>query len=446
MHARDANIVYLTAGAGGMFCGSCLHDNALSAAMKDAGHDVQLVATYTPIRTDGPDVSVDHVLFGGINVYLQQKIPLLRYLPQALDHFLDSPKLIRRMTSGSMNTDAKTLGSLAVSMLKGKTGNQRKEVARMVRWLSLAAPDVLIFSNILIGGSIAEIKRAIGKPVIVTLQGDDVFLDSLLPKYREQSLQLIRQIAQNVDAFVVHSSFYRDHISDYLGIDAAKFHVTPLGLDTHPFEQMLGVHHCDDLSQPRAGEAFTILYLARLAPEKGLHHLVDGFIELRKRPGFENVKLKIAGWQSDQWKDYTDSQWAKLEAASLTGDVENLGSIDASQKYALLQSADLFSVPADFQEPKGLYALEAMAAGVPVLAPASGAFPEMMDATGGGMLTVPGSTSSWADAVEILLTDHARRYQLGQQGQQAVHLDRNAAVMARDMAAVIEKVLSELPK
>jgi len=178
-----------------------------------------LVSTYTPIRTDEQDVSVDHVLFGGLNVYLQQKVPLLRFLPAAMDRFLDNPTLIRRVTEKAMNTDPKTLGKLAVSMLKGTLGNQRKEVFQMVKWLELAKPDVLIFTNALIGGCIPELKRQLNVPVIVTLQGDDVFLDSLLPKFRQRCLDLIKTNSEHVDGFIVHSEFYRDYMADYFSID-----------------------------------------------------------------------------------------------------------------------------------------------------------------------------------------------------------------------------------
>ena len=438
---QDPKIIYLTAGAGGMYCGSCMHDNALATALKNAGWDVQLVATYTPIRTDDKDVSVDHVLFGGVNVFLQQKIPLFRYLPEVLDHFLDSPKLIRRLTEKAVNTDPKTLGTLAVSMLKGSTGNQRKEVHRMSKWLSLNKPDVLIFSNILIGGALPELKKRLNIPVLVTLQGDDVFLDSLLPQYKKQCLQLIRKVAAEVDGFIVHSQFYADYISEYLGIPEDKFHVTPLGIDTKPFWNFHEIQHAPP--ERHADDPFKIGYLARLAPEKGLHHLVDGFIELKKRPGTEHVKLKIAGWQSDQWSDYTDQQWQKLAAADLESDYENCGSPDRRAKLELLKTLDVFSVPTDFLEPKGLYALEALAAGVPVVLPAHGAFPEMIDATGGGILVPPKNPRAWADAIESLIRKPDHRLTLSQQGQQAVHLYRNSASMAASTGEVIRNVLEK---
>ena len=436
---QDPKIIYLTAGAGGMYCGSCMHDNALAMALKDAGWDVQLVATYTPIRTDDTDVSVDHVLFGGVNVYLQQKIPLFRFLPSVLDRFLDNPKLIRRLTEKAVNTDPKTLGSLAVSMLKGATGNQRKEVRRMTKWLSLAKPDVLVFSNILIGGALPELKKRLNVPVLVTLQGDDVFLESLLPQYKKQCLQLIRKVAEEVDGFIVHSKFYADYISEYLGISEDKFHVTPLGIDTAPFWEFQEIHHASP--QEHADDSFEIGYLARLAPEKGLHHLVDGFIELKKRPGTERVKLTIAGWQSDQWNDYTSQQWQKLAAAGLESDYKNCGSPDRSAKLELLKTLDVLSVPTEFLEPKGLYALEALAAGVPVVLPAHGAFPEMIDATGGGILVPPKNSHAWADAIERLINRPDDRLTFSQRGQQAVHLYRDSAAMAASTGGVIRNVV-----
>ena len=376
----DANIIYLTAGAGGMFCGSCLHDNALAAALTKSGWQVQLVPTYTPIRTDESDVSVDHVLFGGLNVYLQQKIPLFRHLPAWVDSFLDHPGLIRRVTASAMNTDAKTLGSLAHSMLQGEKGNQRKEVRRVCTWLESQNPSLLVFSNILIGGCIESIKRQIKVPVLVTLQGDDVFLDSLLDPWRSRCIDRIRQIAESVDGFIVHSDFFRDYMADYFSIPPAKFHVTPLGIDTTDFESL-----DETRSKDTSPDQVTIGYLARLAPEKGLANLVDAALRLdldRLPP----VQLKIAGWLGPDQTDYAEEQWARLDATAWRDRYEYLGAVDRRQKLDFFRDIDLFCVPTAYQEPKGLYAIEAMAAGVPIVASNHGAFPELIKSSGGGCL------------------------------------------------------------
>src|SRR3954447_18707444 len=121
-------ITYITAGAAGMYCGSCMHHTTLAAPLPRLGHDVLLVPTYTPIRTDEEDVSQHRVFFGGINVYLQQKFGLFRHTPWFLHRLLDVPRLLRWVSRFAVRTEAQALGALTVSMLKGDHGFQRKEV------------------------------------------------------------------------------------------------------------------------------------------------------------------------------------------------------------------------------------------------------------------------------------------------------------------------------
>lgn len=420
-----------------MFCGSCMHDNALSRSLNKMGWDVQLIPAYTPIRTDERDASIDQVFFGGINVFLQQKIPFFRWLPSSLDRFLDNPKLIRRVTAKAIDTDPKTLGKLAVSMLKGMDGNQRKEVRRVCEWLSKTQPRLMMFSNILIGGCIEEIKKQLGIPIVVTLQGDDVFLDSLQEPFRTQALERIAEIGKHVDAFIVHSAFYRRYISDYLNLDVSKFHVTPLGLELDDFKNLR------DLPQQRDSDELTLGYLARLAPEKGLHYLVDAFIKLKQDPKFDSLKLRIAGWLGPPNDEYAKSQFAKLKDAGLESQYQYLGSIEREQKLEFLQSLDLFSVPTEFLEPKALYALEALAVGVPVIGPDHGAFPELANSTGGVRLFTARDAEALADTIATLAPDSGLRTQLGQRGQASVFKDRNAAVMARTTGELLVQIMEK---
>ncbi len=443
MSAPPAKIIYLTAGAAGMFCGSCLHDNALARALVRDGWDVQLVPTYTPIRTDETDVSVDHVLFGGLNVYLQQKVPLFRYLPAMLDHFLDSPRLIRRLTAKAIDTDARLLGGMALSMLKGTHGNQRKEVRRMSRWLKKEKPDLLLLTNLLIGGCLSQLKRELDVPVLVTLQGDNVFLDSLVEPWRSACMKEIKLIAQQVDGFIVHTEFFRSMMSDYFEIEPAKIHVTPLGIDVTDYQRFLpatsnlgsNVQEATDASNRIIG------YLARLAPEKGLHRLVEAFIELKKQPRFADVKLRIAGWLGPPNLGYAAEQWNRLKLAGLENEYEYLGTVERQQKLDILGSLDVFSVPADYAEPKGLYAFEAMAAGVPIVQPSVGTFPELIARSGGGLSYDPSIPHALSETLMRLLDDQELRSVLGATGQQFIHESRNSASMAVSTAAVIRKYL-----
>ncbi|MFN7875786.1 MAG: glycosyltransferase family 4 protein [Pirellula sp.] len=372
-------IVYLTAGAGGMFCGSCIHDNALAKELIRLGNDCILVPVYTPIRTDDEDVSVDQVFMGGINVYLQQKMPWLAYLPSWFDRILNSPWLIKSVTKNIGKTLPTFLGALTVSMLKGLKGNQRKEFLRLLDWLDKEIrPDVLILTNLLIGGGCREIKQRCGTRIYVTLQGDDIFIDSLPEPYKTETIGLLRALVPEIDGFIIHSQAYANKMAAILNIPSEKLHVIPLGIPLQDFTKPQKVSNpSKNADAGIAKPDFTIGYLARLGPEKGFHKLVDAFIELTRKPDCQHAKLKIAGWKGPQHEEDFQRLSNKLNQAGLADRWQYLGSIDRKEKVGFLQSLDLFCVPTIYEEPKGLFLLEAIACGVPYLQPTHGAFPEI---------------------------------------------------------------------
>ena len=424
-------IAYLTSGAANMICGSCLHDNTLARAWNQQGVDALLVPTYTPIRTDEEDVSVDQVFFGGINVYLQQKIFFFRYLPAFLDRFLDSKWLLRKATSRGLEISARALGSLTVSMLKGRHGNQRKEVRRLVRWLSTdIKPDVVLLSNLLIGGCIPELKR-LGIPVVVTLQGDDIFLEDLIEPFKSQAIDILRNIVADVSGFLVHSEYYRDYMMSLLQIPGEKIHVVPLGIETDDVTEA-----ATELSRPP-----TIGYLARMSQEKGLHVLVDAFIELKSMPNTEDIRLHLAGWRGSTNQKFAEEQIQRLVDAGLKEDMIDYGTVDREGKLGLLRESDLLCVPTTYQEPKGLFALEALAHGVPVVLPQHGAFPEVIADVGGGHLVPPDDPQKLAACWHSVLQDRAALRELGGQGRAAVLQRRNAQIMATKTLEVLNTIV-----
>src|SRR5688500_12381880 len=128
-------ILSFTGGAGAMYCGSCLRDNALAAELLRRGHDVVLTPVYTPTRTDERNVSGAQVFFGGISVYLQQHSSIFRHTPKFLDRLWDSEWALRLATRRQIQVDAKRLGEMTVSMLRGADGFQRKEISKLLDWL-----------------------------------------------------------------------------------------------------------------------------------------------------------------------------------------------------------------------------------------------------------------------------------------------------------------------
>jgi glycosyltransferase involved in cell wall biosynthesis len=433
---RDSpRIAIITAGAADMYCGSCLHDNALAREVHHMGVDVQLIPTYTPIRTDETNVSLRRVFFGGINVYLDQKVPLYHRLPTALVGWLDHPAMLRWATARGIETDASQLGPMCVSMLRGPRGRQRREVVKLCRDLEREfRPQLVSFSNMLIAGSAPLLKQRLRIPLVVTLQGDDIFLDCLPAKDRARAIAEIANIDTQIDAYLVHSQFYADKMSRYLNLERSKMHVVPLGVSADDLQTINRTPPGNDLP--------TIGYLARLAPEKGLHLVCQAVESLRQREPTGGVRLRVAGWLPPEHRDYADQALRGLRATDLTGAVVQYdGVIDRNQKKKFLSEIDLLCVPSPYQEPKGLYVLEALAAGVPVVSPDHGAFPELRADTGGLALFRAGDLEHLTDVLDGLLMDAGRRRALGQQGRSAVIERRSAKHAAEAVMAVYRELI-----
>ena len=388
-------ILSFTGGAGTMYCGSCLRDNALAAALLSRGHDVVLTPVYTPTRTDERNVSQDQVFFGGISVFLEQHSSLFRHTPKFLDKLWDSDWALRLATRRQIKVDPKSLGELTVSMLRGERGFQKKEITKLLDWLRTERFDVVNLPYTLLLGLAEPIKRTLGAPICCTLQGEDLFLDGLGEPYRQQSLDLIRESAQHVDAFLPVSRYYADYMPGYLGLPASKMRLAPLGINLEGFVAKPSKRH----------GTFTIGYFARVAPEKGLHALCDAYRALRARPGIGPSRLVAAGYLAPEHREYLDGLTRQMREWGLGDQFEYRGEVDRADKIAFLHTLDVLSVPATYHEPKGIFLMEAMAAGVPVVQPHHGAFPEIIEKTGGGLLVQPGSPEALADGLLAIWKD-----------------------------------------
>jgi len=427
MASKPMKIAYLTPGAGGMLCGSCLSDNMLVAKLQRLGHEAHLVPLYTPIATDEPDVSTGKIFYGGVNVYLQQNIPLFRKLPRSLDRWLDQPQLVSMLTHIPSRGDGEKLGALTLSMVRGEKGNQRKEVMRLVDWLAKEVkPDVINLSNLLTAGFVPALKRELGVPIVVTLQGDDVFIDALSPEYRGRVLDEMQIVATRVDKYIVHSDFYAKKMAEYFQISSNLFQKVPLGINSESFS--LPIHAKCKEKVPIIG------YLARICPAKGLHLLVEAFLKLKDIPAFKDARLHVAGSLSSGDRPYFLEQQQRIKVAGWLSDFHYAGTLGHAQKVAFLHSLDLFSVPTTYQEPKGRFVLEALACGVPVVQPAHGAFPELLGRLGGGRLFRPEDGEALARELASLLTDRTTRERLAQQGPLGV--DQHARVEHTAMATL----------
>jgi glycosyltransferase involved in cell wall biosynthesis len=423
-------ILSITAGAADMYCGSCLRDNALAAELIARGHDVTLLPMYTPTLTDERNVSREKVFFGGISVYLQQYVPLFRKSPRFLDRLWDSGLMLKLASRRSISTSPKMLGELTVSMLRGEDGNQRKELRKLLDWLRREPPpDIVSLPYTLLIALAKPLREALGRPVYCTLQGEDLFLDGLAEPYRRESLELIRENVKHVDAFLAVSQYYADFMPGYLDIPRDKIHVVPLGIKLDGYERAPR-----ERSQP-----FTVGYFARVAPEKGLHVLAETYGRLRReREDFRGARLEVAGYLGADNKKYLDDITRRMEKWGLAGEFHYRGVLDRQQKIDFLRGLDVLSVPATYDEPKGIFLLEAMACGVPVVEPRRGGLTEVVEKTGGGLLVEPDDTAALADAIYRLYSDPALAAALGDNGFRAVREHYSVARMAERTLEVYE--------
>ncbi|HWQ32337.1 MAG TPA: glycosyltransferase family 4 protein [Blastocatellia bacterium] len=404
-------ILYLTAGAAGMYCGSCLRDNALAAELMRQGHDVILLPLYTPTLTDEANVSHSQVFFGGISVYLEQHSRLFRKTPAWMDRLWDSGFALRLAAQRSIAIDPGQLGEMTISMLKGETGYQRKEVAKLLDWMRQQdTPDVVTLQNSMLIALAGPIRKTLNRPVVCTLQGEDLFLNNLHEPYRSQALALIRENIAHVDAFISVSEFYADAMSEMLSIPRAKIHVVPLGISFDGFAA----------NGQRQTEQFIVGYFGRIAPEKGLHLLAEAYKLFRERSDVNNTRLEAAGWIGPEGRAYLKKIEEQLKAWGLADEFHYHGTLSRQGKLDFLRRLTVFSMPATYAEPKGMTLLEAMAAGVPVIQPRHGSFPEIIERTSGGILVEPNDAGSLAAGIHSLYQNIELAADLGRRGAAGV--------------------------
>jgi glycosyltransferase involved in cell wall biosynthesis len=408
-------IIYIASGAANMYCGSCMHDNALAAGMKAAGEDVTLFPLYTPMRLDEENVGERQIFYGGIKAYLMQKYPRPFFGRDLLLRAAGSQAILRLMPRFDIGSavDPVANAELTISMLKGESGNQRELLEEFVGWVkSTFQPDVVHVTNALLIGVVREFKRSLQVPITCGLHGEDIFLGGLPQSYQEEAIALIRERAADVDRFLAISGYYGEMFSKWVGLDRSKIDVVYPGIALDDYRDLT-----PDSSDSRP---LTIGFLARFVPEKGLHLLVDAFISLTRSGEFPNLGLVAGGYVSRAYKTYLDGIRKKIKDNGLEYRIRLLGTLERADKLNFFKQIDVFSVPAPYREPKGISILEALAAGVPVVQPNHGAYPEWVNATQGGLLHRPHDSLDLAEKLATLLRDAELRKRLGQQGRQAV--------------------------
>jgi glycosyltransferase involved in cell wall biosynthesis len=428
-------VAYIAAGAGGMMCGSCIRDNALVGALQRLGHDAVLVPIYTPLRTDEGSVEIPRVFYGAINVYLQQQSQLFARLPATLRRVLDRPGLLRRLPTDTA-VDPAGLGALALSMLQGQDGRQRLELDELVDWLHAEIqPEVIQLTNSMLLGLARPLRERLpGVRIVCAMQGEDLFLDDLREPWRGRVVAAMRERALDCDLYVATSADYARVMAELLALPPERVRSAPLGIQVEGYPERT-------VEPPET--PFTIGYLARICHDKGTHVLLEAFRQLAASRSPGSVRLRIAGYLSGRDRGYLRDLERRVRRWRLQDSVELLGEVDRPGKLELLRSLHVFSVPTVYREPKGLPVLEAMACGVPVVQPAHGSFPEILERTGGGVLVAPDDAEALAKGIEELIDDGERRRELGRAGARGVRAHHGVDEVAAQTLELYRELVAE---
>jgi glycosyltransferase involved in cell wall biosynthesis len=405
----SVKLLHLTPGTGSFHCGSCLRDNALIKALRARGHEAMMAPLYLPMVTDAEEAGEGQpVRVGGISLYLQQKMPRLAgLLPEGVKRWLDDEKRLRWASQFMGMTSPRDLGEMTVGSLLGEQGVQWPEWSALVDWMEKEArPEVVSLSNSLLIGLAPAIKRRLGVPVMVSLQGEDAFLDTLPEPWKSRAWELMRENARSVSKFIAPSRFYADEMMRRLQVGPESMEVVYNGLN---FEGYAGRR-----VEP---EVPTIGYLARMIHGKGLTTLVEAFIRLVESGEVSGVRLRVAGAYTKGDEKYLDGLRAKLQGKGLLDRVTFEPNLTFEEKVKFLHEVTVFSVPATYGEAFGLYVAEAQACGVPVVQPHHGAFPELLQLTQGGVLCEPDDVESLKRGLVEVLTNESLRKRLSETGR-----------------------------
>ena len=425
-------IIHIIPGSGGSFyCGNCLRDSKFVVALRKMGHEVIKVPMYLPLFAHELDRNDSPVFYGAISIYLKQLYPIFEKAPKWFDHFLNSKPMLKMAAGMAGSTRAKGLSEMTISMLKGEHGHQHEELDRMIDWIKHHYPaDIIHLSNALLSGLAPRLKEKLGVTVLCSLQDEDVWIDVMKPEFRQEAWDLMHENARSIDRFISVSHFFSAFMKERIRVQDYKIKTIHLGIDPSDYEYI-----------PISQKPRNIGFISRMCYENGLDILVDAFVLLKKKQGFEDVKLILTGGSTGDDKGYLSKIRKSIDQSGLRNQIEFQEDFESEGRKTFFSKVSVVSVPVRIGEAFGLYLLESMASGVPVVQPALGAFPEIIQKSGGGVVYEPNRPESLAESLAGLLSDPKQLAVISEAGYEGVQRHFNIFSHARELVSVYESAI-----
>lgn len=426
------NIVYLITGSGGSFyCGNCYRDMIYLRAIRNVpGTNASAIPLYLPPDATATESGLDkNVFFGAISMYLREKVPFLRNMPAFFDKILDSAPMLRMAARRSGTTNTEGLEDMTLSMIKGDRAFPEIELKRLVNYISEnAKPDIIHLSNALVIGLSKQLKRHLDVRIVCSLLNEDDWINEMAEPYQSEAWRMIAEESANVDTFVTPSNYYKEFFMSKTGISGENIHVVPLAIDTRNFDIL-----------PRKNNYPAIGYFSRINFNNGFDKLVDAFIELKEGNKLPGLTLHISGGFTGSDKPFISEQIRKIKASGLKSYIRIYPEFQGNSKEEFFSNIDIMTVPVRKHDGYGLYILEANAAGVPVVQPATGAFPEIIEKTGGGITYLPDNSEELSASLVKIINDNNMRASLGKTGKERVLKELSLAKMSEGLSEVYDK-------
>ena len=427
-------IVYLITGSGGSFyCGNCYRDMIyLRAIRKVPGTKASAIPLYLPPDDSTVDSGLDkNVFFGAISMYLREKVPFLKNMPVFMDKLVDSRPMLKMAARRAGTTNPEGLEDMTLNMIKGENAFPDKELQRLIDYMTRdGKPDIIHLSNALIIGLARQIKRKINVKIVCSLLNEDDWIDEMNEPYQSGAWNLIAKEAKNVDAFLTPSLYYKNLFISKTRIPGNNFHVIPLGFDPG---ELTTIEKKDNW--PAIG------YFSRINSQNGIDKIVDAFIELKKDDKLPGLTLHISGGYTGDDRPFVAEQIRKIKSKGLKDAVRFYPEFQGNSKNEFFGNIDLLSVPVRKHDGYGLYILEANSAGVPVVQPATGAFPEIIERTGGGITYSPDNVTKLSEALLKLLKNKEQLSLLGETGKMKVIAEFSLEKMSEGLSKVYNSLI-----
>jgi glycosyltransferase involved in cell wall biosynthesis len=243
---------------------------------------------------------------------------------------------------------------------------------------------------------------------------------------------MIGEEAIHIDAFISPSQYYKDLFISKTGVKGNNIHIVPSGIES-PSEDIPS----ENQHLPSLG------YYCRVNYQNGFDKLVDAFIAIKTSDKVPGLTLHVCGGFTGDDQPFIRDQIRKIRNYGFKSSVKIYPEFYGTGKQEFFSSIDVMSVPVRKYDAYGLYILEANSAGIPVVQPATGAFPEILKKTGGGIIYSPDTEEELTNMVIKLLNDNSLRKSLGEIGRKNVREELTLEKMSVGLSEVYNGVLSE---